>query len=125
MDLLLGLVQLSFGNKSDGFRLLAPRGPTRWFHPTLRYLKPLHLSSEIFRRLSSEVCQAGKQILKLWFGSEWRTHFSTSDRQWIGDERFAGEPRYAGTVREVSCASRTNSFNRFQQHEHNGTNRST
>ncbi len=36
MDLLLGLVQLSFGNKIDGIRLLVPRGSANWFHPTLR-----------------------------------------------------------------------------------------
>src|ERR1700686_2367177 len=62
MDLPLGLVQLSFGNKLDRISLLVPRGPARWFHPTLRYLKPLYLSSKIFGRLSSEVCQVGKQI---------------------------------------------------------------
>jgi hypothetical protein len=36
MDPLLGLVQLSFGNKIDGIRLPVPGRPLRWFHPTIQ-----------------------------------------------------------------------------------------
>jgi hypothetical protein len=33
---LLCSIQLSFGNELDAFGVCVPRGPSRWFHPTLR-----------------------------------------------------------------------------------------
>src|SRR5690349_15543738 len=60
---LMGLIEVAFGNKVDALRLLASRRGRQWVssNPTVAEAV-LFVQRNSFRRLISELAQAGKQI---------------------------------------------------------------